>query len=86
MALTNAQRQALYRWRQVGLEGDLARPQLCLGLNAHDRLDRLAWHYGYSVAQLVEELAASAERAIEAQSTGAALAEYRAAGYEDAAQ
>ncbi len=34
---------------------------------AHDWLDRLAWHYRYSLTQLVKELAASAEGAVEAK-------------------
>jgi hypothetical protein len=48
-----------------------------------DRLDRLAWHFDWSLTQLVEELAAAAERYVEAKLSGAALATYRAAGYED---
>jgi hypothetical protein len=40
-------------------------------------------HYSYSLTQLIEELAASAERVIEAKLSGEALEAYRAASYED---
>jgi hypothetical protein len=48
-----------------------------------DRLDRLAWHFHWSLTQLIEELAARAEHAVEGELSGAALKAYRAAGYED---
>jgi hypothetical protein len=48
-----------------------------------DQLDRLAWHYHYSLTQLVEELAAATERHVEAKLTGRALKAYRDAGYGD---
>jgi hypothetical protein len=48
-----------------------------------DRLDRLAWHFHWSLTQLVEELAARAEHAVEGELTGTALRAYRAAGYGD---
>jgi len=70
MPMTNAQRQKRYRERHR----DALR----------DRLDRLAWHFDWSLTQLVDELAARAERAVEGQLSGAALKTYRAAGYEDA--
>ena len=49
---------------------------------ARDQLDRLSWHYRLSVTELVEKLAAAAERGVEAKLTGAALHAYRAGGYE----
>jgi hypothetical protein len=63
--------------------GELARTTLDLRIDATDRLDRLAVHYGWSLVVLVEELAASTERGVEAKLSGKALAKYRAAGYED---
>jgi hypothetical protein len=85
MPTANAERQRRYRARHLGPSGDLARLQLYLSLNARDQLDRLAWHLGYSVTQLVEQLTASAERNVEAKLTDKALKTYRAAGHEDAA-
>jgi hypothetical protein len=83
MALTaNARAQRRYRARHLGPDGDMARLQVFVSLDARDRLDRLAAHYNYSVTQLIEELAASAERAVEAKLTGAALQAYRDS-YED---
>jgi hypothetical protein len=51
-----------------------------LRINAREQLDRLAWHYRLSLVERVEELAARAERAVEAKLTGKALEVYRAAG------
>lgn len=44
-------------------------------------LDRLSWHYRGSLTGLVEKLAESAERVVEAKLTAAELEPYRA-GYE----
>jgi hypothetical protein len=60
--MTNAQRQRLYRERHLGVNGDVARTTLYLCLDARDALYRLAWHYCYSLPQLVEALAAAAKR------------------------
>jgi hypothetical protein len=81
MPMTNAQRQKRHRERH---HDDLAHITLDLRVDARDRLDRLAWHFHWSLTQLVEELAAWAEHAVEAELTGAALEAYRA-GYEDIA-
>jgi hypothetical protein len=40
-----------------------------------------AWHYGYTVTQIIEKLAAGAERVVEARLSGRALEQYRAGGY-----
>jgi hypothetical protein len=61
---------------------DLARITLDLRPAVRDPLDRLAWHFHWSPTQLVEELAARAERAVEGELSGTALRAYRAAGYE----
>ena len=82
MPMTNAQRQKRYRERN---RDDLAHITLDVRLAVRDRLERLAWHFDWSLTQLVEELAARAERAVEGQLTGPALEAYRAAGYEDTA-
>jgi hypothetical protein len=84
MPTANAKRQRRYRARHLGPNGDMARLQLYLSLDARDQLDRLAEHYRYSVTELVEHLAAAAERAVESRLTGGALRAYRA-GCEDTA-
>ena len=82
MPMTNAQRQKRYRERN---RDDLAHITLDVRVAVRDRLDRLAWHFDWSLTQLVEELAARAELAVEAELSGAALRTYYAAGYEDTA-
>jgi hypothetical protein len=62
MVLTNAQKQARYRQRHLGVDGEKSRVQLFLSATAKAQLDRLARHKGYTVTALIEELAASAER------------------------
>jgi hypothetical protein len=80
MPMTNAQRQRRYRERH---HDDLAHITLDVRVAVRDQLDRLAWHFGWSLTQLVEELAARAELAVEAELSEAALKTYRDAGYED---
>jgi hypothetical protein len=82
MPMSGAKRQRRYRERH---QDDLARITLDVRVAVRDRLDRLAWHFDWSLTQLVEELAARAERAVEGQLSGAALKAYRDAGYEDTA-
>jgi hypothetical protein len=57
-------------------DGDMERLTLYLSLAARDQLDRLAWHYPWSLTQVVEKLAG--ELAVEAKLTVKALARYRA--------
>jgi hypothetical protein len=64
MAITNAEKQARYRERHLGADGEKARMQLVVSAPARAQLDRLARHYGYSVTKMIEELAANAERYI----------------------
>jgi hypothetical protein len=80
MPMSAAERQRRYRKRH---RDDLARVTLDVRPAVRDRLDRLAWHFHWSLTQLVEELAERAELAVEAELTGAALTAYRDAGYED---
>ena len=58
--------------------------QVCLRLDARDPFDRLAIHYRYSITQLIEELAMSAEHTVEAKLTCKALEECRTAGLYEA--
>jgi hypothetical protein len=53
-------------------------------VTVRDRLDRLAWHYDYCLTELVERLAAAAEKHVEAKLSGEALEVYRAAGLYEA--
>jgi hypothetical protein len=80
MPMSGAERQRRYRERHYD---DLAHITLDVRVAVRDQLDRLAWHYQWSMTQLVEEMAARAERAVEAELTGDALKAYRTAGYED---
>jgi hypothetical protein len=80
MPMSGAERQRRYRKRH---RDDLARITLDVQVAVRDRLDRLAWHFDWSLTQLVEELAERAEHAVEGELSGAALEAYRAAGYED---
>ena len=64
MPISGAERQRRYRDRHR--EG-LAHITLDVRSAVRDRLDRLAWHFGWNVTQLVEELAERAERAVEAE-------------------
>jgi hypothetical protein len=76
MPLTNAEKQARYRERHLGTDGEKARIQLFLCASAKAQLDRLARHKGYSVTALIEELAASAERRIVNRLTQKAQRDY----------
>jgi hypothetical protein len=80
MAMSGAERQRRYRERHYD---DLAHVTLAVRVAVRDRLDLLAWHHGCGMTALVEKLAEAAERSIEARLSGKALAQYRAAGYED---
>ena len=70
MAMSGAERQRRYRERH---HGDLARVTLDVHVDVRDQLDRLAWHYQCGLTELVEKLAAAAERGVEAKLLGAAL-------------
>jgi hypothetical protein len=78
MPLSNAQKQARYRERHLGVDGEKARVQLFLSAAARAQLDRPAHHKGYTVTALIEELAASAERRIVAKLTPKGLKAYGA--------
>jgi hypothetical protein len=82
MPLTSADKQRRYRERHLGVDGDKVRLQVCVSIGARDSLDRLSWHLGYSVTELIEDLAARTERSVTARLRGAALKQYYAAGYE----
>jgi hypothetical protein len=76
MALTNAEKQARYRERHLGAEGEKARVQLFLNASTRAQLGRLARHKDYTVTALIEELVASAERRVTAKLSGRARKRY----------
>jgi hypothetical protein len=76
MALTNAEKQARYRERHLGVDGEKRRLTLFIDAGTGAQLDRLAHRKGYSVTAVVEELVASAERRVTAKLTGRALRAY----------
>jgi predicted DNA-binding ribbon-helix-helix protein len=78
MALTNAEKQARYRERHLGVDGEKARVQLFLSASTKAQLDRLARRKDYTVTALIEELAASAERRVTAKLSGRARKRYYA--------
>jgi hypothetical protein len=57
MPMIGAERQRRYRERHYG---DLAHITLDVRIAVRDRLDRLAWHYGVGLTELVERLPPSA--------------------------
>jgi len=64
MALTAAEKQQRYRERHLGLHGTKERIQLFIGVQTKAQLGRLARHHGYTVTKMIENLVASAERAL----------------------
>lgn len=76
MAMTNAEKQRAYRERHLGFNGDKSRMQLVLTVRARFQLERVASHKGYSVTELVEELAAQLEQRIISRMTPKQQREY----------
>jgi hypothetical protein len=64
MALTPAEKQQRYRERHLGVNGGKQRIQFFISVQAKAQLERLALHYGYTVTNVIEKLAADAERAL----------------------
>jgi hypothetical protein len=64
MALTTAEKQQRYRERHLGINGGKQRIQFFVSVHAKAQLDRLALHNGYTVTNVIEKLAADAERAL----------------------
>jgi predicted DNA-binding ribbon-helix-helix protein len=76
MALSNTEKQARYRERHLGVDGDKARVGLILNATTRAKMDRLARRKGYTITALVEELVDSAERRVTGKLTGSALKRY----------
>lgn len=76
MAFTNSEKQARYRERHLGVDGQKVRVGLILNATTRARMERLARHKGYTITALVEELIESAERRVISNLTGKALKVY----------
>ena len=76
MAFTNSEKQARYRERHLGVNGQKRRLTLFIDATTKAQLDRLARHNDYTVTALVEERAASAERRATSRLSGKALKVY----------
>jgi macrodomain Ter protein organizer (MatP/YcbG family) len=76
MALSNTEKQARYRERHLGVDGEKARVGLILNATTRAKMDRLARRKGYTITALVEELVDSAERRVTGKLKGSALKRY----------
>jgi hypothetical protein len=76
VTLTNAEKQARYRERHLGVDGEKVRVGLILNATTRAKMERLARHKGYTITALVEELIESAERRVTTRLTGNALKAY----------
>jgi hypothetical protein len=76
VTLTNAEKQARYRERHLGVDGEKVRAGLILNATTRVKTERLPRHKGYTITALVEERIESAERRITSKPTGKALKVY----------
>jgi predicted DNA-binding ribbon-helix-helix protein len=76
MALSNTEKQARYRKRHLGVDGEKARVGLILDASTRAQMGRLARHRGYTITALIEELVESAERRVTTRLTGKARKRY----------
>jgi hypothetical protein len=76
MALTNTEKQARYRERHLGVDGEKVRVGLILDAGTRVQLGRLARHKHCTITALVEDLVESAERRATARLSGKALKTY----------
>jgi macrodomain Ter protein organizer (MatP/YcbG family) len=76
VTLTNAEKQARYRERHLGVDGEKVRVGLNLNASTRAKMGRLARHRGYTITALVEELVEPAERRVTARLPSRALKAY----------
>jgi len=76
VTLTNAEKQARYRERHLGVDGEKVRVGLNLNAGTRAKMGRLARHRGYTITALVEELVERAERRVTARLPSRALKAY----------
>jgi hypothetical protein len=72
----NAEKQARYRERHLGVDGEKVRVGLNLNAGTRAKMGRLARHRGYTITALVEELVERAERRVTARLPSRALKAY----------
>jgi predicted DNA-binding ribbon-helix-helix protein len=77
VTLTNAEKQARYRERHLGADGEKMRVGVNLDAATRTKMGRLARHRGYTITALVEELVERAERRVTARLPSSALKTYR---------
>jgi hypothetical protein len=68
LTLTNAEEQARYRERHLGVDGEKVRVGLNLNAATRAKMERRARHKGYTITTLVEELIESAGWPMESRS------------------
>ena len=76
VTLTNAEKQARYRERHLGVDGEKVRVGLNLNAATRAKMGRLARHRGYTITALVEELVERAERQVTTRLPSRALKAY----------
>jgi adenylylsulfate kinase-like enzyme len=76
LTLTNAEKQARYRERHLGVDGEKVRVGLNLNAGTREKMGRLARHRGYTITALVEELVERAEQRVTARLPSRALKAY----------
>jgi hypothetical protein len=76
MPLSNAEKQARYIERRLGVNGEKARVGLILNAATRAQMGRLARRRGYTLTALIEKLVASAERRVTTRLSGKALKRY----------
>ena len=82
MALSNAERQKIYRQRHLGRKSETSDKRflrLVLDVNTRNKLTRIAKHRGVSVVKLIAAWADNAEDRILAKATTAEERKYYAA-------
>ena len=67
VTLTNAEKQARYRERHLGVDGEKVRVGLNLNAGTRAKRGRLARHRGYTITALVEEPIKRAEQPVTAR-------------------
>jgi hypothetical protein len=76
VTLINAEKQARYRERHLGVDGEKVRVGLNLNAGTRAKMGRLARHRGYTITALDQELVEHAERRVTARMPSRALKAY----------
>jgi hypothetical protein len=76
VTLTNAEKQARYRERHLGVGGEKVHIGLNLNAGTRAKMGRLARHRGYTITALVEELVERAEQRVTERLPSRALKGY----------